>query len=149
MKVPKGPHTLMDLLLGPTCGPTILGPLCGPISVGPLCGPNIVGPQVGPTKRSMVADSVCVWQRIYARRWEKRKCFNLNIFKTLAGSVQKTFTGKVQHHEKIPPLPLQQYENVFMYVLLSEIYSYKKSRYLLFSVLYACEFDNECECVCV
>ena len=56
MKVPEGPYTLVDLLVGPTCGPTISGPLGGPISVGPLCGPNIVGPQVGPSRRSMVID---------------------------------------------------------------------------------------------
>ena len=50
----------MDLLEGPTCGPTILGPHSGPTEIGPLSGPDIVGPQVGPTKRST---------RVYGPSW--------------------------------------------------------------------------------
>ena len=35
------PFPTMDLLVGPTCGPTILGPQSGPTETGPQCGPTI------------------------------------------------------------------------------------------------------------
>ena len=40
----------MDLLVGPTCGPTIWGPQSGPTETGPHCGPTIQDPHSGPTK---------------------------------------------------------------------------------------------------